>query len=119
MTNDNMAEVETAEPSEAVPSKSVDDGLIDELVGRAQAKGLQQTEREACRPACAGCGTKLTDDRWKAAEAYPTPEPWWHPRMCDGPSRPRARSTATAWDITPRPPPSIRTRGQNPILSFT
>lgn len=41
MTSNNVTE--TVEPSEAVPSKSVDDRLIDELVGRAQAEGLQLT----------------------------------------------------------------------------
>ncbi|MEU2135166.1 hypothetical protein [Streptomyces sp. NPDC018352] len=39
----------------------------------------QKAEREARRPACTGCGTKFTDDRWKAAAAYPTPGPRWHP----------------------------------------
>ena len=43
MTSDNVTEVETAEPSEAAPSKAVDDRLIDELVGRTQAEGLQLT----------------------------------------------------------------------------
>ncbi|MFI5775092.1 transposase, partial [Streptomyces sp. NPDC051658] len=43
MTSDNVTEVETVEPSEAAPAKSVDDRLIDELVGRAQAEGLQLT----------------------------------------------------------------------------
>ncbi|MDX3426872.1 IS256 family transposase, partial [Streptomyces sp. ME02-6985-2c] len=40
MTSDN-AEPEAVEPSKAVPAKAVDDQLIDELVGRAQAEGLQ------------------------------------------------------------------------------
>ncbi len=43
MTSNNVTEAESVEPSEAVPSKSVDDRLIDELVGRAQAEGLQLT----------------------------------------------------------------------------
>ncbi|GAA3482165.1 hypothetical protein GCM10018966_066970 [Streptomyces yanii] len=43
MTSDNMTEAEPAEPSEAAPAKSGDDRLIDELVGRAQAEGLQLT----------------------------------------------------------------------------
>ncbi|MEV6183335.1 transposase [Streptomyces sp. NPDC052015] len=43
MTSDNMPEAESVEPSEAAPAKSVDDQLIDELVGRAQAEGLQLT----------------------------------------------------------------------------
>ena len=43
MTSDDVTEIETAEPSEAVLPKSVDDRLIDELVGRAQAEGLQLT----------------------------------------------------------------------------
>src|SRR3954462_12866389 len=42
MTSDNVTEVEPGEPSEA-SAKSVDDQLIDELVGRAQAEGLQLT----------------------------------------------------------------------------
>jgi hypothetical protein len=36
-------EAEPVEPSEAASAKSVDDRLIDELVGRAQAEGLQLT----------------------------------------------------------------------------
>ncbi len=43
MTSNNVTEAETVEPSEAAPSKSLDDRLIDELVGRAQAEGLQLT----------------------------------------------------------------------------
>ncbi|MFD5028810.1 hypothetical protein ACFWM0_00020 [Streptomyces sp. NPDC058405] len=43
----------------------------------------QSCEREARRPACADCGAKFTDDRWKAAEAYPKPRPRWHPALCD------------------------------------
>src|SRR6478735_2350226 len=42
MTSDN-AEPEAVEPAKAVPVKAVDDQLIDELVGRAQAEGLQLT----------------------------------------------------------------------------
>ncbi|MFJ1552033.1 MULTISPECIES: IS256 family transposase [unclassified Streptomyces] len=38
-----MTEAESIELSEAVPAKSVDDRLIDELVSRAQAEGLQLT----------------------------------------------------------------------------
>ncbi|MFJ8364190.1 hypothetical protein [Streptomyces sp. NPDC093984] len=37
MASENVAEREAVEPTEAVPAKSVDDQLIDELVGRAQA----------------------------------------------------------------------------------
>ncbi|MET8893544.1 IS256 family transposase [Streptomyces albogriseolus] len=43
MTSNSMPEAESVEPSEAAPAKSVDDQLIDELVGRAQAEGLQLT----------------------------------------------------------------------------
>jgi hypothetical protein len=43
MTSDNVTEVESVESSEAASAKAVDDGLIDELVGRAQAEGLQPT----------------------------------------------------------------------------
>lgn len=38
MTSDNVTQAEPVEPCEAAPSKSVDDRLIDELVGRAQAE---------------------------------------------------------------------------------
>ncbi|MDA5147309.1 IS256 family transposase, partial [Streptomyces sp. AD681] len=41
MTSENVAEPEAVEPAKAVPAKAVDDQLIDELVGRAQAEGLQ------------------------------------------------------------------------------
>ncbi|MEE1798080.1 IS256 family transposase [Streptomyces sp. JV176] len=43
MTSNNVTEAESVEPFEAVPAKSVDDRLIDELVGRAQAEGMQLT----------------------------------------------------------------------------
>ena len=42
MTRNNVTEPDAVEPSEA-PAKSVDNRLIDELVGRAQAEGLQLT----------------------------------------------------------------------------
>ncbi|KYG51839.1 transposase [Streptomyces sp. WAC04657] len=41
MTSENVTEV--VEPAEPMPSKAVDDRLIDELVSRAQAEGLQLT----------------------------------------------------------------------------
>ncbi|RPK44861.1 hypothetical protein EES37_15865 [Streptomyces sp. ADI91-18] len=43
MTSENVTEAETVEPSEPKLSKAVDDRLIDELVFRAQAEGLQLT----------------------------------------------------------------------------
>ncbi|WUJ19172.1 hypothetical protein OHS70_36870 [Streptomyces sp. NBC_00390] len=43
MTSNNVTEAESVELSEAAPAKSVDDRLIDELVGRAQTEGLQLT----------------------------------------------------------------------------
>ncbi|WP_406275496.1 transposase [Streptomyces sp. NBC_00191] len=43
MTSNNVAESESSEQSESQPSKAVDDLLIDELVGRAQANSLQLT----------------------------------------------------------------------------
>lgn len=43
MTSSNVTETESDEPSEAASVKSVDDRLIDELVGRSQAEGLQLT----------------------------------------------------------------------------
>lgn len=41
MTSNNVTEAGTVEPSEAVVPTSMDDRLIDELVSRAQAEGLQ------------------------------------------------------------------------------
>ncbi|MFD5072123.1 hypothetical protein ACIOEZ_17120 [Streptomyces sp. NPDC087866] len=43
-----------------------------------------RAEREARRPVCAGCGTRFTDERWKAIE----PAGWdapreIHPHLCD------------------------------------
>ncbi|WP_254390847.1 IS256 family transposase [Streptomyces sp. AC550_RSS872] len=43
MTSENVSESETVEPTKAASTKAVDDQLIDELVGRAQAEGLQLT----------------------------------------------------------------------------
>jgi putative transposase len=43
MSSDNLTELETDTASEERPSKPVDERLIDELVGRAQAEGLQLT----------------------------------------------------------------------------
>lgn len=46
MTSQNVTEAGTIEPFEPQPSKVVDDRLIDELVSRAQAEGLQQLTGE-------------------------------------------------------------------------
>lgn len=43
MTSENVSEAQSVEMPEPQPSKAVDDQLIDELVGRAQAEGLQLT----------------------------------------------------------------------------
>ncbi|WP_262505850.1 hypothetical protein [Streptomyces sp. TRM68367] len=43
MTTENVSESEAVAPTKAVSAKAVDDQLIDELVGRAQAEGLQLT----------------------------------------------------------------------------
>src|SRR3954469_13389408 len=43
MTSENVSGSEAVEPVTAVQAKAVDDQLIDELVGRAQAEGLQLT----------------------------------------------------------------------------
>jgi transposase-like protein len=43
MTSENVTEPKTAEAAEAASAKCVDDQLIDELVGRAKAEGLQLT----------------------------------------------------------------------------
>ena len=43
MTSENVSEPKSVESAEAVSAKAVDDQLIDELVHRAQAEGLQLT----------------------------------------------------------------------------
>ncbi|AOR30961.1 transposase [Streptomyces fodineus] len=43
MTSENVAEHEVVAPAADVSAKAVDDQLIDELVSRAQAEGLQLT----------------------------------------------------------------------------
>ncbi|NEA19600.1 transposase, partial [Streptomyces halstedii] len=43
MTSDNVTEAESVKAAEPQPAKKVDDQLIDELVGRAQAEGLRLT----------------------------------------------------------------------------
>lgn len=43
LTSENVSESEAVEPAKGVSVKAVDDQLIDELVGRAQAEGLQLT----------------------------------------------------------------------------
>lgn len=47
MTSDNVTEVEPVRAAEPQPAEKVDDQLIDELVGRAQAEGLQLTGKGA------------------------------------------------------------------------
>ena len=48
MTSNNVTEDESVEQSEAVPAKSVDDRLIDELVGRAQCVVANRIWFEVC-----------------------------------------------------------------------
>ncbi|MFZ4184650.1 replication-relaxation family protein [Streptomyces pseudogriseolus] len=49
-----------------------------------RAAEQQRAEREARRPVCAGCGTKFTDERWKAIEPARWDAPWeTHPHLCD------------------------------------
>jgi phage I-like protein len=43
MTSENVAERDAVESAPVVSAKAVDDQLIDELVSRAQAEGLQLT----------------------------------------------------------------------------
>ncbi len=43
MTSENVSESEAVEPTRTAPAKAVDDQLIDESGGRAQAEGLQLT----------------------------------------------------------------------------
>lgn len=43
MTSENVTDPKSVESAEAVSAKAVDDQLIDELVHRAQAEGLQLT----------------------------------------------------------------------------
>lgn len=43
MPSENMSESEAVEPTKAASAKAMDDQLIDELVGRARAEGLELT----------------------------------------------------------------------------
>ncbi|GHB32556.1 replication-relaxation family protein [Streptomyces chryseus] len=63
-----------------------------------RATEQKRAEREARRPVCAGCATKLDDDRWKAATDYPKPAPRWHPTLC----RPCEQKTVAAADQAER-----------------
>lgn len=51
MTSDNVTEAEPVKAAEPQPAKKVDDRLIDELVGHAQAEGLQLTGEGGLPPA--------------------------------------------------------------------
>lgn len=49
-----------------------------------QRKAEQKAaEREAKRPACADCGAKFPDTRWKAARRSPEANAHWHPTLCE------------------------------------
>jgi hypothetical protein len=48
MTSENVPEAESVEVAKPHRTKAVDDRLIDELVGRAQAEGLQLTGEGGC-----------------------------------------------------------------------
>jgi hypothetical protein len=58
MTSENVSESETVEPTKA-SVKAVDDQLIDELVGRAQAEGLQLTGEGGLLQQLRACGHQL------------------------------------------------------------
>ncbi|MGW1917768.1 replication-relaxation family protein [Streptomyces sp. NPDC002076] len=59
-----------------------------------RAAEQQRAEREARRPVCAGCGTRFTDERWKAIE----PAGW------DVPRETHPRTCATTVSSAPSPP---------------
>ncbi|MEU7664964.1 hypothetical protein AB0B60_41840 [Streptomyces lincolnensis] len=48
MTSENVAGREAVESAAAVSAKAVGDQLIDEMVSRAQAEGLQPTGEGCC-----------------------------------------------------------------------
>nr|WP_046501498.1 hypothetical protein [Streptomyces odonnellii] len=64
MTSENVAEHEAVESAAAVSAKAVDNQLIDELVSRAQAEGLQLTGEGG-----------LLQHRWRASARSPG-APW-------------------------------------------
>ncbi|WP_329075015.1 hypothetical protein [Streptomyces niveus] len=53
-----------------------------------------EAEREAGRPVCAGCGTRFTEERWKAIEPA-----WW-----GSPHATPTRTCATTASSAPTPP---------------
>ncbi|GAA2462807.1 hypothetical protein GCM10010405_53940 [Streptomyces macrosporus] len=67
MTSENVTEPEIVEPSEPQSAKAVDDRLIDELVGRAQAEGLRLTGE-------GGLLQQLTKRLLESALAGPAPQ---------------------------------------------
>ncbi|MDX3078593.1 replication-relaxation family protein [Streptomyces sp. MI02-7b] len=61
-----------------------------QIARQAAAEAEQQrkaekkaAEREAKRPACAQCGAKFPDTRWKAARRSPEANTHWHPSLCE------------------------------------
>lgn len=48
-----------------------------------RAAEQKRAEHEAARPACAGCGTKLDNDRWENTRLSPETGHRWHPTLCE------------------------------------
>ncbi len=70
-----------------------------------RAAEQKKAEREAARPACAGCGTKFDTDRWENTQLSPDPGHRWHPtlravRGQEGRGQ-QTRPSATAWSRRP------------------
>lgn len=62
MTSNNTPENESSEVASTQSAKAVDDQLIEELVGRAQAEGLQLTGEEVC---CSSSRNDFWSRRWR------------------------------------------------------
>ncbi|POG43250.1 hypothetical protein BV881_32940 [Streptomyces sp. ZL-24] len=75
---------------------------------KAVEAAREAAQREARRPACVGCGARLTDERWEAAEETDWGRPVdTHPHVCD-----RCKAVAVA---SAAPTPGRQEEHQEPL----
>ncbi|MEU5201001.1 replication-relaxation family protein [Streptomyces scabiei] len=68
---------------DAIGNPRRDAGLARRAEEGRRRLAQEAAEREAQRPVCADCGTKFTDDRWKASIAVDWGRGDSHPHLCD------------------------------------
>lgn len=100
MTSENVSGSEAVEPVEAVQAKAVDDQLIEELLGRAQAEGLQLTGE-------GGLLQQLTKRLMESALEVEITDYLGYDKQCAcGAGQLRNRQTTDAWRV-----PQLRLAG--------